>query len=374
MPDPTELHGLRNRTDATAARHRDGLNVGRYLKSLAVARGDQLAAAAFAQAQYDQHRWDATPALALKAAIDPNGADNWAAAALRTVNDEFAAFLQPRTIIGRLAVRRVPVRTRMLRADTAPTASWVAAGEPVPASSAAYSDTDPLDPLRCATIVPLTAELVRNSSVQADRAIAAEAAGAVAAALDAAFIDPASGAIAERRPASVTHIDTGAAQFESSGASLSAIDADLKRMLGALTGANMDLGTAAWIMSPTTAVYLSFLRGSDGVLAYPGMTALGGVLCGLPALTSTAVAASGSPGEQFIALVQADEIELADDGQAELDIAQNAAIQMSNTPGSGAQQLTSLWQNSLIAVMASRWLNWRARRTNAAAVLRSVAY
>jgi hypothetical protein len=115
-------------------------------------------------------------------------------------------------------------------------------------------------------------------------------------------------------------------------------------------------------------------RNNDGAAAYPQMTAKGGMLLGLPVLTSNACTASGSPGERFIVLAEANEIALADDGESALDVSGEAALQLDDVPSAGAQQIVSLWENGLVGVRAVRMMNWRRRRDGAVAVLRSVAF
>ena len=85
-------------------------------------------------------------------------------------------------------------------------------------------------------------------------------------------------------PASVTY---GAPSFVSSGASVTNIDEDLAALIQPLVDAGSDLTFAAWVMLPRTAIYLSRLRGTaDGALSFPFINAKGGVLAGLPVVTS----------------------------------------------------------------------------------------
>ncbi len=92
------------------------------------------------------------------------------------------------------------------------------------------------------------------------------------------------------------------------------------------------------------------------------------------AVYSTAIAASGSPGERFIVLMDAAEIALADDGESTISFSQNAALQMSDTPSTGAQPLLSLWQHNLVGIRGERFTNFVVRRPGAVAVLRNVTY
>ena len=342
-----------------------GTTFARFIKAMAVARGDPMAAEAFATAR----RWPNIAAVckAAVAPVDQAGLDY----GFLPVTTDFAEYLRPLTLVGRLqGMRRAPFRTRVISATAGGSAAWVDENEAAPASRLSFDDDLTLLPSKVTSITVLTAELMAQSEAGSDVLIARDSTAALVLAMDQAFADPALGATSAR-PASISF---GAASFESSGATLAAIDADLQLLIAALTNADMALTTAAWLMAPGTAATLAGLRGSGGAPAYPLMTAKGGLLFGLPVLTSTAVAASGSPGERFIVLVEASEILLADEGQGAVEIATHASIQMNDAPSSSATTLTSLWQNGLIGVRASRWVSWHRRRAGAVAVLRSVNY
>lgn len=350
-----------------------GVLFARYVRALAVAKGDPLSAQAYADGR--GRAWYSTPevANALKALTGPVGTDDYTAAQ-RAVWRDFAEFLRPRTVVGRLqGIRRVPFKVRMIAAGQGTGAGWVGEEAPIPVSAMDLTDGgEQLFALKSGGIAVVTMELVRNSDPVADGVVAADVGRAIAAAMDLAFIDPANGGTTDVKPPSVTH---GATSFESSGTSVAAIDGDLKLMLQVLTDAELDLATAAWVMHPTTAASLALKRGTNNESqAFAGMTARGGTLLGLPVITSTACAATGSPGERFIALVEASEILLADDGESELTITGDASLQMNDAPSAGAQQLVSLWQNGLVGIRGLRFMNWKRRRSAAVAVLRSVGY
>lgn len=350
--------------------HPAGVQFARFARALAVAKGDLLGAEAFAVGQ----NWDrTTPAvpMAIKSLIEP--LDHEALSGLRIVGRDFAEYLRPRTILGRLqGLRRVPFKVRMVSAGQGSGAAWVGQASPIPVSAMTLNDAgEQLLPLKAGGIAVITSELARHSAPVADALVAADVGAAIAAALDVALVDPASGGVADVKPASITY---DAQQFESSGSGAAAIDADLALMLGTLTDANLSLETAAWIMAPKTATSLSLKRNGDGGPAFPGMTARGGTLCGLPVITSRACEASGSPGERFIVLAEAGEILLADDGESEISVSGDAALQMDDAPAADGQQLVSLWQNGLVGVRGLRWMNWKRRRAGCVACLRSVAF
>lgn len=340
----------------------------RFCRCLSVTRGDLVAAQAFAMSQ----PWNDAQTLgaAFKSLVEPLGTGSYAGAT-GPVYQDLALYLRPRTIVGKIeAMRSIPFNTRLVRGIGGTTASWTVAGEPTPVSYASYELVDALAIKKISTIAIVTAELMRNSSPKAEMAVAADVGGALAQELDTGFIDPARGET-DARPASITF---GAAEHESSGNTVTAIDSDLQAMIKDLVGAGHSLETATWVLHPVTATSLSLMRDASGALAYPKISVLGGELAGLKAITSTACAASGSPGEYFLALIESGEVELADDGAGELDYATQASIQMNSDPAGGAQQLVSMWQSGMVAIKGARYLNWRARRPGVASVLRGIAF
>lgn len=347
---------------------RRGLTATRFLKSLAIAKGDPVAAHGYACGQ----NWRDTPIVekALVDAIDQNSGS----ALLAQAGFDFAEFLRPQTILGRLAgLRRVPFNVRMLAQTGGTAAHWVGETHPKPLSAASFEgETLPLAKV-CAICV-ITGELLRSSAPSAESVLSADLGRAGAQAMDEAFIDPANAGISDVKPASVT---SGVTPIASTGSMVANIDNDLDALLNALSAAGSDLGAAVWVMRPRTAIYLARLRapGGDGALAYPGMSARGGVLMGLPVITSANVPVSSTSGNPTsITLLDPSQIALADEGEAELGVALHASVQMEDAPQTGAQSQVSLWQRGLAALRAERTINWRARRAGMAQVLSGVTY
>lgn len=353
-----------------------GVVFARYIKALAIARGDILGAQAYAEGQ---NSWNIeTPAVVagFKAAVSAMGTGDSAGTLIHPVAVDFAEYLRPLTIIGRLKLRRAPFLTRLVLETSGTTAAWVGEVWQIPATSAAFSfvgssGTVSIQPTKVATLVALTSELVKLSRPSADALIAADVGRACATALDVGFIDPSNSGIPSVRPASVTY---GAPSFVSGGAGLAEVDADLQLLVGSLTAAEMPFLSASWVMSPKTAAALGALRGSGGAPAYPGLGPTGGSLLGVPVLTSTAA-------RGCIVLLEASEILLADDGEAAIDYSEEASVQLSDTPNptggptdSLGSPMVSLWENNLVGIRAARYANWVRRHPGAAAVLTGVAF
>jgi HK97 family phage major capsid protein len=344
------------------------LALGRFIEATVKAADDPLARLAFIEGQGPS--WDSTPSVRMhaKAAVDAMGTG---ALVQGPVAIEVAELLRQITIPGKVVgFRRVPFNLRLNRQTGGLTAGWAREGFAVPASGLDYTQGITLEPAKLGVIVAVSDELKRFSSPSVQTLVGREVSDAIAQAKDSFFIDPAWGGTADT-PASITH---GAAQLSSRGVSVAAVDADLKDRMQVLIDAGCSLNTAVWVMHPSTAANLALLRGADDVLAYPTMAVRNGTLAGLPVVTSTACAASGSPGERFIVLLEASEILLGDDGAVDINVAKAAAVQLNDAPGSGAQQMVSLWQANLLGIRARLYANWARRHDGCVAVLTDVAY
>jgi HK97 family phage major capsid protein len=353
-----------------ASPHLRGLASTRFLKAQAAAKGDLPAAVAYAVSQ----NWKTTPDVvrALKAAMGAMNTED-ESALLGQVGTDYAEFLRPQTIIGRLSgLVRVPFETRLVAQSGGATAYWVGEQQPKPVTLAEFSgDTMPV--AKVAAISVVTEELAKSSAPSAESALSRDLNRAGAAAMDAAFIDPANAGIPGVMPASITN---GEPSFVSSGGSVANIDEDLAALIQSLVDAGSDLTFAAWVMLPRTAIYLSRLRGTtDGAPSYPFITAKGGNLMGLPVVTSGNVPVSGSSGSpSSIVLLDAAQIAIADDGESGLSVTTQATVQMETTPETGAARQVSLWQNNLVGLRAERMVNWKRRQAGVVASLTGVTF
>ena len=284
---------------------------------------------------------------------------------------DFTALIRPQSLLGKIAgLRPVPFSTRFLTQATGVAAGWVGEGLPIPAAKGDFDATTSLAPTKVQSLSAHTRELARWSGPSIEMVLAQDASRAAALAADAAFIDldnPGSAA----KPASITRTAT---QIVSTGSAVTNIDADLRSALAVLNGSEIDLTFACWAMSPRTATYLATARGTGGSPAYPGMTAKGGLLMGLPAHTSPALLDSNSPGEANIALLAADQVQVADDGDVSVELSDQTSLQLVDNPSSSEAQVVSLWAHGLVGLKCTRSLNWRLRRTAAVAVITGVQF
>jgi HK97 family phage major capsid protein len=333
-----------------------GMSAVRTLKALALANGSVAAAEAYAAGQH----WSdhARVVNAIKASVEPVSTGQ-ASALVAPVATEFAELVRPLTVLGKLqGVRRAPLRTRIVGQLGGASASWVGEGQPAPLSSAAFQAAE-LDARKVVAIVLTSNEVLRLASPGAEQLLRDDLARASAEAMDVALLDPDNAGGPETVP-SVTH---DAPSFESSGVTVAAFDADLAKLVSALTTAGSDLAFAAWVMQPAVALRLAQLRNAQGGLAYPGVTALGGILLGLPVITSA------SAPEGTITLIDGAGLLVADDDLAEFTLANHSTVAIEPEDGEGDPQLFSLWQTNCSALRIARYVSWRPRREVVAAAL-----
>jgi HK97 family phage major capsid protein len=304
---------------------------------------------------------------------------NWAA---DLVGDEtsaiadFVAYLRPRTILGRFgqdgipALRSVPFRVPLVTQTAKGAGYWVGEGKPKPLTSWSYSRTT-LTPLKVANIAVLTEELIRDSSPAADMLVRDELVEALRERLDTDFIDPAKAASSGVSPASITN---GAPHGAGSGTGdADDVRADIRSLLNEYITANNPPTSGVLLMRSGLALALSLMTNALGQREFADITMNGGVLLGIPVITSEYVPAG------VVVMVNANDIYFADEGGFSIDLSREASLQMLDNPTNDsvtptATSLVSMFQTNSVAFRAERALNWARRRSTAVAYLTGVAW
>lgn len=375
------------RSVVSARKAAPGIEFTRYAMCLMTARGNPDTALKIAEARYpDETRIHNVlrAAVAAGTTTDPT----WAGALTQYTDfaGDFIDYLRPQTIIGKFgtggipALRNIPFNVRVKRQTSGGDAYWVGEGQPKPLTSFDF-DTVLLRWAKIANIAVLTNEQVRFSSPNAETAVRAALAEAIAAREDITFIDPAVTAIADTRPASITN---GATSHASSGTDADAVRADAGTLMSALATANLPYSQSVWIMNSAAAIQLFLMRNALGQPEFPGLSADGGTFMGRPVIVSDHIASSGSPATSIVVLMIPQEVYLSDDGQVVVDASTEASLQMDDSPtmastsGSPATptatSVVSMFQTNSIAIRAERYINWARRRDAAVQYLTGVAY
>lgn len=335
----------------------------RYVALLAVSKGNLMQAEVLANNLYKD-----MPELGqvLKAAVAAGTTSDttWAGPLVQYQDmvSEFIELLRPQTILGRMsAVRRVPFNIRIPRQTAGATGSFVGEGLPAPVQKLDF-DNITLPWAKASSIVVITAELAKMSNPSAEALVRQDIMDGLSQYLDRRLIDPAYPGVANVSPASLTN---GVSPTQASGATLAAIDANVRTLFSTFANAELGLQSGVWVMSASLAIRLSMIRTNQDTLAFPGLSMNGGTFYGLPVIVSNNVTPSGSPGDQHLILIDQSNVLLADDGQMMIDVSTEASLEMNDAPSGGATSLRSLWQNGLMGVKVDRWIYWMKRRSAA---------
>lgn len=292
---------------------------------------------------------------------------------------DFVEFLRPQTILGRFgangvpSLRRVPFRTALIGQTSGGAGYWVGEGKAKPLTKFDF-ERKTLEPLKVANIAVSTEEILRDSSPSAELILRDQLAGALRERMDIDFFDPNKAAVSGVSPASITN---AVSAINSSGNDADAVRADIRALFNAFIAANNAPTNGVWIMSATTALALSLMLNPLGQQEFPGINMNGGTFQGLPVIVSEYVPTTSNGS--YVALVNASDIYLADDGGVSVDMSREASLQMDDEPTQNSDTPTpstvvSMWQTNSVAFRAERTLNWMPRRASAVALLDQVTW
>lgn len=314
----------------------------------------------------------------LKAAVSAGTTTDatWAGPLVQYQNlpGEFVGYMHPMTIIGRIeGLRRVPFKIKFPRQTGTATGSWVGETKPKPVTSLAF-DSLTLDPTKVAGIIPISMELMRLSSPSAELIVRDELAAALVELTDNDFTDPEKAVSANVSPASITN---GITPVAATGTAYANLKADVKSLMDNFLAANITPDHV--LMRQSMALSLSLMETSLGNPQFPGLTMNGGMFLGMKAITSENIDFTDDSPQEGTPLIflRAQDIALADDGQAEIDVSTEASIEMSTTPtdpNTTSTVLVSLWQQNLVGIRAERMINWVKRRTAAVQYISAAKY
>jgi HK97 family phage major capsid protein len=371
-----------------------GIGLARLVKCFGMANGDMQRASNLARQRYGEQS-DAFGTLknlsdrgfnAIEKAEVPAGstvADSWAEDLVGDTTSAFAdfvAYLRPMTILGKFgtggipSLRTVPFRVPLVSQTAGGEGYWVGEGKGKPLTSFDFSRTT-MEPLKVANICVLTEEVIRDSSPSAEAIVRDQLVEALKARLDIDFINPAKTAVNGVSPASITN---GAPHGAASGTGdADDVRADIRSLLGEYVAANNPPTTGVLIMRSDTALALSMMVNALGQSEFNGIGMNGGTLLGIPVITSQHVPSG------VVAMINAADVYLADEGGFRLDMSREASLEMLDgsltmdaigvVPGTAAS-MVNLWQTNCVGFLAERTINWARRRTGSVAYLTSVAW
>lgn len=289
----------------------------------------------------------------------------------------FLEYLRPQTILGKFGTGNIPNLTRIdfytpyVIETGGGDAYWVGEGKPKPLTAFNY-DRSTLTPLKIANIAVLTEENIRYSSPNSDMIVRNALVKAIVAGLDVAFVDPTNSGSANVKPASITNgADTWASVATTDA---DAIRTEIRGLFQTFIDANNPPMSGVFIMSATNALALAMMVNTLGQPEFPGMSMQGGTLQGLPVIVSQHIG-------DVVALVNASDIFLGDEGGVAVDMSREASIEMRSTglgmdatAGTATAASVSMFQTNSVALRAERTISWKRARDSAVAYISSVAW
>jgi HK97 family phage major capsid protein len=262
------------------------------------------------------------------------------------------------SILGALEGRmqKVPLRVKIaMETGAGFTGGWVGGGAAVPVQLTAFA-TSIQEHYKYGTITALSRELMEVSTPEAEATIRRAVLGGLAASIDNQFLLPTVAVSAGVNPASITN---GSTEITTTGTTAAQIAADLAGLLAAVTSP----GPLVWIMKPKTMYRIALVLGSQAA-------GLPNFLFGIPVIASTS-----SPAQ--ITLLDPTALLFSDTGQFDLDVSEQALLQLDSAPAeptAASTVLHSLYQRNLVAIKALRWLAWLNPSPTTTAAFMTVSY
>jgi HK97 family phage major capsid protein/HK97 family phage prohead protease len=279
----------------------------------------------------------------------------WAAPLVYPANlvADFYEFLVPQTFLGRIpGLTRVPFNSRVPRENSVITAQWVGEGRSKPVAAGSF-DFVSLSFAKTACIMGVTDELVKFSSPSIETLVRNNLAKGIAKFTDVQFIDPSVAAIVGQNPASITNTcDHDAA----SGTDITAVIHDLREILFHFQEYNIPTDGLVLIMQPVLATSIGTMMTTLGVRQFPDINGNGGSVLGVQVITS-----NNSPSGQITA-IHPPSVLLADDGGIQIDLSNEASVEMQDNPTSTDWHLVSAFQQNLLFVRAEQYITWARGR------------
>lgn len=247
------------------------------------------------------------------------------------------------------ASRRVPLRSQL--AVVTSTANGAATGEGAlkPITQLAL-DAGGLDPAKATAVTVVTDSLLRFATSAALNLLNRELRGGVTAATNARFL---------------ADLATGISPISSTGDPL----VDLRAALAVVS----THGTSRlfWIVDPLRAVQLATFSGTNGEPAFPTMSPVGGSIAGVTVAVSDQVPEDSNGTLSLV--VDADQVAMGSE-TITLRASRYGDLVMDDAPGSGEQELVSLFQSNSVAILAERWFGSQRLRDSAVSTISGADY
>lgn len=329
-----------------------GESFGRFVRCLAAGKGIGQFAAQIA----DEHYHDPVMAKALAAGSAGDGGF----LVPGQYSTDLIELLRPASVVRALGARVLPMPNGTLqipRITGGSSAAYIGENNNIAATQPQFGQIQ-LTARKLAALCPISNDLIRYSSPQADIVVRDDLIAALAQAEDAAFI----------RDAGTGNAPKGLRYWAANTPTMTAtpdiakITADLAKLETFLLSANIRMTAPGWALSPRVMNYLSALRDSTtSAYAFPEMA--NGLLRGKPFRTTTAVPVNlGGGTESEIYLADFAEVIIGDSMRVMVDVSSTAAYHN----GSAVVSSFSLDQTVIRVILAN---DLAVRHPEAVAVL-----
>jgi HK97 family phage major capsid protein len=249
------------RGEMTVRADERGLNAARFVRALAASKGDPERAAHWAKRNWgDDH-------VVVKSLL---ASDNVAGGVLidATIASDFIELLRERSVVRRLGPRVIPMSTGIITIKgqaSGGTASYIGETQNIPVTQPTFRDVT-LTWKKLAALTPISNDLLRFNSPQADQIVRDDLVAVVSLREDQAFLRDDG---TEGTPKGLRWWPSGANVFAaSSTVNLANVTADLGKAILALQEGHSRMIAPAWIMAPRTAMYLRTVRDGNGNFAF----------------------------------------------------------------------------------------------------------
>lgn len=293
--------GIGDPVEATRKGEQDrekGLHVGAFVRALAAAKGDVERAAAYAKKNYDQ---DVPGYAAVTKALAAGDAQAGGFLIPEQFSTEVIEFIRPNTVVRAAGPRVLPMPEGNLsipRINTGSVASYIGENANLPNTAQQFGMVK-LSYKKLAALIPVSNDLLRYSSPEADGLIRDDVALAMAQAEDLNFLRSLG---TQYSPKGLRYWAASGNVFGSAGTSTANMITDLSTAILKLKNANIKFVRPIWFMSPRTEQALLTATNSNGFYIFRAEM-LQNKLWGMPYATTTQIPTNlgaGSDSEIYL--------------------------------------------------------------------------
>ena len=335
-----------------------GADAARFLRAIAAGKGDTRKAADYAKKNWNDERFSKQ---LLESEYDAGGV---------LVPDEYAAelidLLRAQSVVRNMGAMTMPMNSGSLtipKLTGGTTANYIGENEKGGASEPSFGSIQ-MSAKKLKAIVPISNDLIRDSSPQADNVVRNDVVQQMALREDIAFIRDDG---TENTPKGMYYWSNNkfnAGDIDSD--ELDTVTNDLTNAIFKLANANVPMSQPGWIMSPRSKFYLMQLRDGNGNYAYRE-DLQDGILMGYPVATTTQIPDNlgGSNDESEIYFADFAQLIIAENTNLIINVSEEASYY------DGSQQV-SAFDNDLTVMRALARHDFGVRHDDAVAVIEQV--